>query len=721
MAGEYGICFASVIPLRGQLLILLGICAVIFLIVAPVVIYNFRNMLGISFEEDFLASSINKYFATSERIFYHENIMMVADAVWDAMADSADELILHNRTEYFRDFIVTNLFQHGIWSDWACGSMLAVYDRQTESDTPVLKWGEFHAINLDTLEMYREINETPSMFRGETEESKAFLRKAVTHNSSLGVIAIDEGLFSVTCHAITHVADKDCHHGYFCRITDIRRYMVELSSGSGSCLTLYNLVVSDFNSSRTKYAAIPKGKAESGSKYKGAYVIESVETKKWAPPAFPIRFCGPAEMPKANSAKRSLVAFHLESDFGVDNGRDTNFSGYAVVLDTPEELKPMVTDLFAYMPILVVCLGLVLFIVYALFTEFKILREVNAIAKVAYKSFIENNEEYYKNKAHSKNEIIQMATLAAANIKQNMKEIESRTNELGAEKMQSSVVADQLRLLSLHCARSSSFDVMFGGELVLDEKDKAKLRRKGGVIVGDGQVIKESISFDRVLNDPFSIEMFKSFTVEDPQTGVVTFPARKSLLFILSVLYYRSLFDSQSSVKSRLECIQGILDEFLTASDPVNTSDMSGYREDPLGLSDALSTKLILDASMCMSTRRPKKELFDDAASNVREYLRKNVYPKFMKSPAFLIVRIVFAEKSKMRENVDFELDIPKYEPSSSDMAKRYGMHDDASSLTGASVASKSDRTKMRDIVNISEGTLLSHRAFSYVTATVFE
>jgi len=727
MAKEFNCCFASSIPLRCQLFILIVVCAVVFLGAAPVIITLFKDRIGLAFENNVILGNLQRSISAIDTVIQHEENMMVADAVWDAMADQSQDMIDSGSTEEFYKFIKKNLFNYEVWSDWACGNMLAVYDRVSPDADPVHIFSEFHLTNPDTLVMdLHNATKTPDIFLGETEESKQFLRNVTSkeRESTMGLIAIEEGVFCVTCHSIMHVDPSDTPHGWLCRAMDLRRYLDDIASSSGACFSLYNLASNSTDDMvRKEFGSLSLGRRTSENKYEGNYSIYAVVKGEWEYVPWPIRHCGPAELLNANSSRRTSLSYRLPSDFGFDEGKTGDHFGFAVTIDCDREFEPRVDETFLVADLFLVIFGLILFIVYGLFTEFRVIHNLEIISKAAYKSFVKHEtgyQEYYKKKgkkdddeSSNKNVIFQMATIAAMTITKNMKQLEMARNDLHNERILSSLIVDELRLLSLHCSRTVPF--------LEHHKKKDKRKRRSGVGADAGLILKENVTYERVINDPFCIEMFKNFSVEDPKTGKICYPARRALLFLLSVLYYRSMSET-TTIRSRVNCVKGILDEFFTSPTSNSGSPLPCDDEGELGIPESMVIALNEDCKHAMANRKLGRNLFDESAAIVREYLKKDIFPQFVKSDAFTIVRIVLAQASKIhRRKDDMDDDDDDADDSrlaASATAKRFGKS--SGSVSNRTANSAKSGNVLQDIVNDTEGTKLSHQSFKIVTSTLF-
>ena len=69
----------SRIPLRGQLAILLIVCGVFFLVLAPAGMELTRMEIGISFEVDVARANLNRGMAAMDKALLHEEVCTTPD------------------------------------------------------------------------------------------------------------------------------------------------------------------------------------------------------------------------------------------------------------------------------------------------------------------------------------------------------------------------------------------------------------------------------------------------------------------------------------------------------------------------------------------------------------------------------------------------------------------------------------------------------------------
>ena len=71
-----GCGLASNVPLRIQLLILLIVCAIIFIVVAPITIDAFKDSLSVEFEHDTALANIKRAVSAMQQLFSHEEVCL---------------------------------------------------------------------------------------------------------------------------------------------------------------------------------------------------------------------------------------------------------------------------------------------------------------------------------------------------------------------------------------------------------------------------------------------------------------------------------------------------------------------------------------------------------------------------------------------------------------------------------------------------------------------
>jgi len=728
-----GCGLASKIPLRGQMLILLVVCTVLFLVVAPVLIYVLRSDMSVSFEIDTASANIKRAMAAMQKVLDHEENVLNAYAIWTLMAYATEDLI-NGDMESFYEFLDEEMFDFGHWSDWTCGSLLAFYANGTETEPPRLVWSEYHMTDPDALEMDLEnVSPTPSVFN-----SSDFIEKNIKGFKIVtDFLATEDAMFIVSCQPISFKG-ADWIYGSVCRATDIRFSLESISSGAGACISLYNMADKDMPPEyREEFDKLDPGERTENNNFKGDSFV-GVANKDWKPPKYPVRMCGPAEKLKADVTPRSLTFFHLKNYPGAGTNVPGRENGFGFVLDNNREIEPMVDYVFVTTLVILVTFGLTVFIAYGLFAEFGVIRKLNLIAEAAYEALVEGEEEEYddyfgknsstrgrsssktssnrgKNssyhgdkiprKERGKNELIGMATVAAQALQKNRAELEKKQNLLRIEKLQNSLVADQLRLLALYCTRNEN-DL---SHLLKGRRGKRKTRVKTNPSENVTTFFSKSsiidmgaITLDRVLGDPFAIEIFKNFTVVDPETRVVRHPARKALLFLLSTLYYRSMCDAASN-DARIECLKGIIEDFFGINASIGVGAVLKKREgrrqgDSLGISDAARTTLLANAAKCISSRRGSKTLFDETSTAVRDHLNKEIFPIFMKTYAFTLVRIMLEQKNVLHDKAE-EVET-QFDEEKSDSEARQDLEQIAA--------------EMREMDNNTDGTRLSRSAFKF-------
>jgi len=295
-----------------------------------------------------------------------------------------------------------------------------------------------------------------------------------------------------------------------------------------------------------------------------------VKTKEWEAPEEPERICGPAERLLVDSSSRSLLYLVMDDDFAVDNGKNC----FGLLLDNAREMKTTLDNSTVGVLMFMFLFAVLVFVVYGLFTQFAVLRKIDIIAETAYNTLVGNEYDSYYNKSarpskekhrdSSQNEFIHMATLAAQTVEKNMAEYDKKKECLLLEKIHSSVVADQLRLLALYCGRTEDdFEAILLTKRKKDKHKKRRLNDRSFFSVDVGQVLSETITLEHIVNDPFAVEMLKNFSVKDPLTNRTKYPARRSVLFLLSAMFYRSMSHGVCT-QARLDCIKDIIDELFS-------------------------------------------------------------------------------------------------------------------------------------------------------------
>jgi len=730
---------ASKLPIWAQMLIILVVSLVIFLVIPPIIIYKISASIGARFEKDLALANVNRGMAHIYKSLLHESEVLVAYSVWDDMADATDSLIsgTEEGTAEFMDFIYSEYYDFGKWSQGTCGSFLAVYNKTSEDDTdPNLLWLEYHKIDPNTLEMdldHFDINTTPSIFKGETEESKKFIREMTAGENQFGFIALDGVMLSIACQPIIHSKDESVIHGYLCRATEIHSYLEGISAGAGACISMFNMV-SDEDIPK-EFDELKVGKRTKENKFDGDVTVLSVKTDDWEAPSWPTRMCGPAELLQANSSTRTLLYFRLSDSYVVSS--DDKKVGFGFIFDNPRDLEPILDENFLVNAIALEVFGFLMFLAYGLFTEFAVLRKLNLISKATYEALVENNdddyEDYYtKPSNHGKkkegeqqgsNEIFRMATLAAQTLEKNASDLKKKKNDLILEKMQSSLFTDQLRLINLYCARSDPDMVTLmeakNGKSVKSRRQKnsrpQQVRKSRSIFFTDVKRIRsEAVTLERVLNDPFAMELLKNYCVKDSLTHKIRYPARRCLLFLLSALFYRSLAEN-STTENRIECLKSIMEEFF-APNPLNSGSIKStiVADEDLGIPDSLRATLYARGCKYISQRKAGKSLFDEACNAVREHLARVIFPSFTRTPAFKIIEEMFAEKNKLFERVE------TYEFRRTSNKSRLFGNDDSSSSSEAN-EEEDFQKELIEMRNTTEGTQLSRKALKNVTKNLFE
>jgi len=495
-------------------------------------------------------------------------------------------------------------------------------------------------------------------------------------------------------------------HGTICRATDVSYSLASISSGAGACISIYNMedeaMPEEF---RKELNQLKVGHRTDDNKFDGESTIMSMTNEQWKEmkPKLTTRVCGPAEQAKEETDRRSMAFIHMGNIFDIKLVDDDKKNGFGVILDNGRELEPLILNTFNITLTLLTVFGLVVFLVYGLFSEFAVIRKLDMIAEAAYGALVEGEEEEYedyytgsrnahpeKRRDRGKNELITMATLAAQTVEKNGRELEKKQDLLCLEKMQSSLIADQIRLLELYSGRH-------GEELMpvfLNKKKKARVKTdKERVFYSPaGELSADVFTFDRVINDPFAIELFKHFAVTNPETHEISYPAEKPLLFLLSTLFYRSMADV-ACTNARVDCIRGIIEEFFGVQASLGVVTKNSEQKNELGMSDAARTTLLANAKKCIASRRPTKSLFDESSASVREHLENDVFPLFQKSSAFCIARSLMLQKAKLHENA-------------ATIETKYS--DD-------SVSNAVDQKKLlKELNNASSGEYLSHSALLF-------
>jgi len=707
---------ASKIPLRAQLLILLVVCALIFLFVVPATIDTLRDNIINEFEVDTAAANIKRAVASMHSLFKNEEEVLYSYSLWEDTCKAAD-ILASGDIEYFEDWLSRQMYDFGRWSDWTCGNMLAFYGEPSESgQLPEVLWSEYHRTDPETLEMDIENAEPiPNVFK-----SKEFISNMAKYDSSTGLLAVDDLMLIVTCQRIVDGSEES--HGFVCRAVDIRSSLATISAGAGACISVYSLLNPDVpESDREHFSKIKEFKVwepVETNKFNGEYSVELVkEGGEWEPPSKSLHVCGPAEVGMSTITPRTLSFFRVSNMYDIKSGNDAKMSGFGLIIDNPRDLEPVTITLLRTAKIILLVFGVTVFLVYGLFTEFSVIRKVNNIAEAAYSALIDEEEDYdgyyyqkagekEKGKRHGKNEILFMATVAAKALEGNEKDLKKKRTMLFVEKMQSSLVADELRLLALYCDRSEE-DLEALVKVDDDRKRKIiqrpMMRRDSSVFFSlakeDPQL---SITLDRVLNDPFAIEMFKNFTIFNPQTDAIVYPARRCLLFMLSVLFYRSL-GGVASKETCLECLKGIVEEFFGyKGDTVSVSKANNIGED-IGVPETIRRNLLASVAKCVSSKRPNKAIFDDSYNAVRDHLNNVIYPLFAASPAFSIVKVVLSQKSVIYEQqqaVEARMKADKNEKNDQDF----------------SLGVEQEKRVVREMNNTSDGTRLSYGALRFFT-----
>ena len=643
------------------------------------------------------------------------------------MADATDCLLsgTDEGRDKFMDFIHSEYYDFDKWSEWTCGSFLAVYNKTSEDDLyPELLWSEYHKIDPDTLEMDLD-NESPipSVFKGDTKDSKEFIREITSGESQFGFIALDGVMLSLACQPIIHSKNESEIHGYLCRATEIHSYLESISAGAGSCISLFNMV-SDEDTPK-EFDDLNAGKRTKENKFDGGVEVISVETKEWKAPSWPTRMCGPAELLHANSTTRTLLYFRLSDGFAVSS--DGKKSGFGFIFDNSRDLEPILDENFLVNSIGLEVSAVVMFLVYGLFTEFAVIRKLNMIAKATYEALVESNdddyEDYYtKPSNHDKknssergsNEVLYMATLAAQTLEKNASELKKKKNSLVLEKMQSSLIADQLRLITLYCGRADPDLVSLmeakagkgGKKNRLKYSPPKQLRKSKSIFFQDVKRVRsEAITLERIMNDPFAMELLKNYCVKDSLTRKIRYPARRCLLFLLSALFYRSLSEG-STIENRIDCLKSIMEEFF-APDPNGGAIKSTIvADDDLGISDSLRASLYARGCKCISQKKPKKTLFDEACNAVRDHLNRVIFPSFSRTPAFTVIEEMFTERNKLYDRVEMS-------------EQRF-----ARSSNGQTVQASEEEDFQKDLYmmkNTTDGTQMSRNAFRYTTKNLID
>jgi len=704
-----GCGLGSRIPLRGQVYTMLIVSGFFLIVLVPGIIDYIQVDLSGSFEAKIAFTNINRCMASMYKALVHEDNVLTSYSVWNETADAMDALMENNMTRFY-EYLEGQMFDFGAWSDWTCGNLLAWYSLPGEDGSlPKLMWAEYHVTDHETLEM-DTLNKAPvpGIFN-DTD----FIKSNINGNQTSGYLATKEVVLLFSCQVI-YDGDMIAPHGTMCRATDIVLSLDGISSGAGACISIYNLASDDVpDDFRAEFESISVGERTDDNKYNGGYTLKALKGKKWEEAELPFRRCGPAEQTKANISKRSLSFLHMANAHRVLIGDDEKKNGLGIILDNARELEPLVAENFNLLDINISAFGLIVFFAFGLITECCVIRKLDTIAEAAYGALVEGEEDEYddyysgsKNvhkekrpKERGKNELITMATLAAQNVEKNGKELGRKKNLLIVEKMHSSLLADQFRLLGLYCDRQHEDDA------VPNVKGKKKKSKSASAKVDDSQFYSSSadlatqdITFDRVLNDPFSLEMFKNFCIEDPKTKLPKYPARQSLLFLLSSLFYRSMSDV--AIDARVECIKGIVEEFFGVQ--VSLRSTKGLKniskgDDDLGISDSARRTLFANAGKCIASRRPTKSLFDESSSAVHDHLEHDIFPQFVKSPEFSLVRISLAQKSVIQKTTD------AVEAAAKD-----------STRTELSLADPEKESQLRGIDNSSGGAVLSHGALKY-------
>jgi len=413
--------------------------------------------------------------------------------------------------------------------------------------------------------------------------------------------------------------------------------------------------------------------------------------------------CGPAELLDANSSTRTLFYFRLPNEFTVSSDKSKN-SGFGLIFDNARELEPILTKNFIVDIVALEVFGLILFIFYGLFTEFAVLRQLDIISEITYEALVQSKnyyQEYYSKSSGSKdqagnekNEIVRMATLAAEAFENNVSDLKRKRNEIVIQKVESSFSADELRLISLYCGRpEEEFEVIRGRRRGRKKLKGKQLRAHGFVFLIDvGQASTGIITLDTVLNDPFALEIFKNYCVRDPMTHKLQYPARRSVLFLLSVLFYRSLAET-GDTETRIQYMKTICEDFFGGIEGL--SQKSNCLDD-IGLSPAIRANLFALAEESISTKRLKKTIFEEACHAVHEYLENIVFPKFTRSIAFSLVKATLGRKEALFQCL---------EPTKNRM--------------GASSTSKNQELLL--LKNETNGTVLSRKTFGYITMNLLQ
>jgi len=666
-----GCGLGSKIPLRGQLIILLAVGVLLFIVVVPFIIDRIRASLVKSFEADIAYTNINRFMGSLDKALQHEDNVLKSYTVWNDTADAMDAL--HDGdVETFEQYLDDAIFDFGHWSDWSCGNLLVFYSQpEDDNEMPKILWSEFHETDHDTLEM--DINNTspvPAVFN-----SSDFIKNNVNQLSTSGFIATESCVLLFSCQLVFD-SDLISSHGTMCRATDIVLSLDGISSSAGACVSIYNMADNDDipDEFREKFEALKVGERTNDNKFDGDYTLQVMKNGQWNSSMLSLRVCGPAEQANANITLRSLSYLHMANAGKLIIKGDEKNNGLGIILDNARELEPILVTNFGTINVNLMVFGVILFLAFGLITECCVIRKLDTIAKAAYEALVEGEEEYddyytgsknshkseKQHRDRGKNELITMATLAAETVEKNRIEYERKQNLLVVEKMQSSLAADQLRILELFCDRHGDDVITTLFKSKKKKKARAANSRRSSTSSTSSMFsastldlgTNENITLDRILNDPFSLEIFKNFSVQDPNTHKFSFPARRNLLFLLSTLFYRSMADV-ACTDARVECVKGIIGEFFGVEASIGSKRMTAIKNDDLGISDAARKTLLANAANCIASRRPTKSLFDDSSSVVRENLERTVFPLFRKSPEFSLVTLVLSHKALIQKKSD--------------------------------------------------------------------
>jgi len=723
----------SSMSLRGQMILILVICSFICLIISPIIMAVCNSHIASEFEEKKAVANLKRAMVSLSNILKHDEDLLFAYSVWDSMADATDYL-LSGDNDTFMDFIRDEYYDFGKWSESTCGSFLAIYNKTTfdEDVFAPLLWSEYHKYNVVSgkLEMDLDnVSPTPSIMLGETEESKRFIREVLSGQSQIGFIALGDEMLVFGCQPIIHSDDPNISHGYLCRANDLRIYLESISVGAGACVSMFNMENSKNIPKRIResFGTLNPGKRADDNKFVGDVSFSFVDiggSDDWKEPEWPSRMCGPAELLESEVTTRTVLYFRLQNDFDVSS-EEYKGSGFGFIFDGVRDLEPALDKNYIHNFLLLEIFSIVLFAVYGLFTEYAVLRKLDIIAAAAYESLVMSKKEeeeevdYYVSSRNNKkkeekgsNEIVRMATLAAETLAKNAIDLKKKKGLISCEKMRSSLAADRLRLLTLYCGRSEE-DVVSAAKKRLygDASDAEKrslrrrkpLRRSRSLFFQDEEeeTFSSAVTLDRVMNDPFALEMFKNYCVKDPISRKIRHPARRCLLFLLCATYFKSLADS-APTQLRIDCIRVIIDEFFTSYSKSGTSGHATLAEDDIGVPDSIRSALYGRGAKCISMKKPSKSLFDDACTAVRNHLDRVVYPAFKKTPVFILIESMFSEEDRLEQKVKSLM-----------QSSRSMQPIDRADGTFNSDSSKKD---LEDMENSTDGTKLSHRTFVAIT-----